>query len=79
MLSTASPYKFPAAVLEGLGEAPGEDEFDVMQRLHALTGVPVPPHLADLRQRQVRHRDVIDRQDMLAYVLRKAGEAEWNR
>ena len=79
VLSTASPYKFPAAVLEGLGEAPGEDEFDVMQRLHALTGVEVPPHLADLRQRQVRHRDVIDRQDMLSYVLKKAGEAEWSR
>ena len=79
VLSTASPYKFPAAVLEGLGEAPGEDEFEMMQRLCDLSGVKIPANLADLRQRPVRHRDVIDRQDMLAYVLRKAGEREWNR
>ena len=26
-----------------------------------------------------RQRDVIDRQDMLSYVLKKAGEAEWSR
>ena len=78
VLSTASPYKFPAAVLEGLGEQPEDDEFAVMERLHALTGVPVPPNLASLRQQAVRHRDVIDREDMLAYVLKKAGEPVWS-
>ena len=79
VLSTASPYKFPAAVLEGLGEQPEADEFAVMERLHALTGVPIPSHLANLRQQTVRHRDVIDREDMLPYVLRKAGEAVWSK
>ena len=78
VLSTASPYKFPAAVLEGLGEQSENDEFAVMERLHALTGVPVPPNLASLRQQAVRHRDVIDREDMLAYVLKKAGEPVWS-
>ena len=78
VLSTASPYKFPAAVLEGLGEQPEADEFAVMERLHALTGVPVPANLADLRQRKVLHHDVIDREDMLSYVLEKAGEAVWS-
>ena len=42
MLSTASPYKFPAAVLEGIGEKAEGDEFDVMEQLHKVTGVPVP-------------------------------------
>ena len=50
----------------------------MMERLHALTGVPVPPNLASLRQQAVRHRDVIDREDMLAYVLKKAGEPVWS-
>lgn len=72
MLSTASPYKFPAAVLEGIGEKAEGDEFDVMEQLHKVTGVPVPKNLADLRSRAVRHRDVIDRGEMLDYVLGKA-------
>ena len=79
VLSTASPYKFPAAVLEGLGEVPEEDEFAVMERLHQVTGINVPEDLASLRQAAVRHRDVIDRQEMQEYVLRKAGKAVWNR
>ena len=79
VLSTASPYKFPAAVLEGLGETPQADEFDVMERLHQLTGVPIPRNLAGLRQRRVLHHDVIGREDMLSYVLKKAGETAWNK
>ena len=77
VLSTASPYKFPAAVLSALGQKAGEDEFAVMEELHARTGVPVPKNLAALREKPVRPKDVIGREDMLAYVLEKAGEAEW--
>ena len=77
VLSTASPYKFPAAVLSALGQKAGEDEFAVMEELPARTGVPVPKNLAALREKPVRHKDVIGREDMLAYVLEKAGEAEW--
>ena len=69
VLSTASPYKFPAAVLEGIGEQAKGDEFDVMEQLHDVTGVPVPKNLAALREREVRHRDVIERDEMLDYVL----------
>ena len=72
VLSTASPYKFPAAVLEGIGEQAKGDEFDVMEQLHDVTGVPVPKNLASLRERAVRHRDVIERDEMLDYVLGKA-------
>ena len=72
VLSTASPYKFPAAVLEGIGEQAAGDEFDVMEQLHDVTGVPVPKNLATLREREVRHRDVIDQGEMLEYVLGKA-------
>ena len=77
VLSTASPYKFPAAVLSALGQKAGEDEFAVMEELHARTGVPVPKNLAALREKPVRHKDVIGREDMLAYVLEKAGETQW--
>ena len=71
VLSTASPYKFPAAVLSAIGGDADGDEFDVMDRLHAITGVPIPKALAALRQKPVLHRDVISREEMQAYVLGK--------
>ena len=71
VLSTASPYKFPAAVLSALGEEPGDDEFAMMDKLSALTGAPIPKNLATLREKQVRHKDVIDKDAMLDYVLGK--------
>ena len=71
VLSTASPYKFPAAVLSAIGGDADGDEFDIMDRLHAMTGVPVPKALAELRQKPVLHRDVISREEMQDYVLGK--------
>ena len=48
-----------------------------MDRLHEVTGVAVPKNLASLREMEVRHTDVIDREEMLEYVLRKVGEKQW--
>ena len=45
------------------------DEFSMMERLHRLTGTEVPRNLAGLQGRTVRHRDVIDKEQMLDYVL----------
>ena len=78
VLSTASPYKFPAAVLSALGEQTEKDEFAVMEKLHEATGVPVPGPLAELRSKAVRHRDVIGREDMQSYVLKKAAQKDWS-
>ncbi len=78
VLSTASPFKFPQAVLESLGGAADGDGFDLIDRLHALTGVPIPANLAGLRERPVRHRDVREVAEMAAYVRQKAAEKEWN-
>ena len=75
VLSTASAYKFPAAVLSALGEEVSEDEFEVMRRLNEVTNVPIPKALAELRSKAVRHTDVIDREAMQEYVLGKI--ASW--
>ena len=76
VLSTASPYKFPAAVLHAIGGDASGDEFGLMQRLHDATGVPVPRALAQLADKPVLHRDCVDRDRMKAYVDRKV--LEWN-
>lgn len=74
ILSTASPYKFPVAVLTALGETPDADEFRVMEQLHQLSGVPVPPALAGLSRKPVLHTDVIEKDALTDYVLSRVSE-----
>ena len=69
VLSTASPYKFPAAVLTALGQPGSDNEFAMMEQLHTITGVDIPKNLRGLEGRPVLHTDVIDTGDMLDYVL----------
>ena len=69
VLSTASPYKFPAAVLEAIGGDLSGDEFDQMERLELKTFVPIPKNLATLRGKAERHTGVIDKDQMLDFVL----------
>ena len=69
VLSTASPYKFPAAVLEAIGGDLSGDEFDQMERLEAVTKVPAPKPLSTLKGKPERHLNVIDKDKMLEYVL----------
>ena len=69
VLSTASPYKFPVAVLTAIGGDTSGSEFDQMARLSALTGVPIPKNLASLQGKEEKHTGVIDKDKMLAYVL----------
>lgn len=69
VLSTASPYKFCASVLEALGEEISMDEFAQMERLHEITGVAIPAGLAGLRNLPVLHKDVISLDEMESYVL----------
>ena len=68
VLSTASPYKFPAAVLAALEDSDLTDEWLQMDRLAELTGVPVPRNLQGLQQKKELHTDVIPKEAMLSYV-----------
>ena len=68
VLSTASPYKFCRDVLSAISDDVPEDGFAAMDRLNAVTGVPVPERLAKLRDMPVRFSDVVDRDAMLDYV-----------
>lgn len=74
VLSTASPYKFPGAVLRAVGGETAGDEFAQTDALARLTGVPVPGALRGLREKSVRHTDVIDVDDMIPYILAKLRE-----
>ena len=68
VLSTASAYKFPAAVLSSLEDSNEPDEFKQMERLEQLTGVPVPGNLRNLQSRKELHTDLISKDKMHDYV-----------
>ena len=69
VLSTASPYKFPVAVLNAIGGDTSGSEFEQMARLSEITGVPVPKNLASLQGKEEKHTGVIAKEKMLSYVL----------
>lgn len=69
VLSTASAYKFPRAVLTAIGGDISGDEFAQMDRLAQLTGIEIPGNLSGLQNLKERHNNVIDKQDMLRFVL----------
>ena len=72
--STASPYKFSAAVLEALeGKASDIDEYAKVDRIAELSDIPVPAALADLKNKPERFSDVIDKAEQKQYVLGKLG------
>ena len=69
VLSTASPFKFPVAVLTAIGGDTSGSEFDQMERLSALSGVAIPRNLSGLQGKTERHTGVIAKEKMLEYVL----------
>ena len=69
VLSTASPYKFPVAVLTAIGGDTSGTEFAQMERLSQLSGVPIPRNLSGLQGKEEKHTGVIEKDAMLEYVL----------
>jgi len=70
VLSTASPYKFPSAVLQALGdENDCADEFRQMELLAGKTGVKIPHMLANLENKTEIHTSVIPKEEMPQFVL----------
>ncbi len=67
--STASPYKFAAAVLGAVYDGPmPADEFGMVEKLSEVTGTPIPAPLADLKTRSVLHRSCVEKQDMSGFI-----------
>ncbi len=80
VVSTASPYKFAASVLQALGsdlyaQDGVNDEFEHVYQLSALTGTEVPEPIRALAGKAVRFEDVSSVADMRQAVLRLAGLA----
>ena len=69
LASTASPFKFAAAVLPAIqpGELPA-DEFGMVAKLSEVTGVPVPKPLAGLKDLPVLHKGCVSKEGMKLFI-----------
>lgn len=72
--STASPYKFATAVMGAIDSRyKGMDDFDLIDKLHEVSGLPVPDAVRGLRDAKVLHDTVVDTADMQAQVEKILG------
>ncbi len=67
VVSTASPFKFPQTVAQALGES-GSDEFQLLTKLSARTGLAIPQALSELSKEPIRHTRVISPETMAEAV-----------
>ena len=71
VLSTASPFKFVSCIAEALNVTDSGDPFDTMRRISDKTGLKAPEYLSALESRDEKHKDTIDRGDIIDYILGK--------
>ncbi|MCL2689789.1 MAG: threonine synthase [Chitinispirillia bacterium] len=70
IVSTASPYKFSADVLKGLGAKSGADEFESVSELSRTSSTPVHRAVDGLKGKKLLHDKVIDISEMREAVRR---------
>ncbi len=71
--STASPYKFSGSVLEAIGIDTNSDEFELVEKLADASKIPVPESLAELKNKDVRFKEIIDKTEMKEFVFKSLG------
>ena len=67
--STASPFKFCDNVLEALGVTQLRQGTQLIEQLAEVSGIPAPRPLAALKDRQVRFRQWVEKEQMVGKVL----------
>lgn len=69
VVSTASPFKFCAAVLDALGASELKCGTDILDQLSQITGEKVPTPLACLKKKERRFHTVTEKEHMMDQVL----------
>ena len=70
IVSTASPYKFAGSVLAAVDETLANGtEIEMAEKLEELTGVKIPLPLKNLDQKQIRFKEVCQKENMKDIVF----------
>lgn len=70
-VSTASPFKFSASVMDALkgeGYSAGKDIMEVMKDLSEESGLEIPAAIKELPNKPILHKDVINKEEMKSKV-----------
>lgn len=69
VLSTASPYKFPQAVLQSITQETLPNEgFSAIDKLQKVAKKPIPANIEGLKKAEIRHHNKIPAAQMMNYV-----------
>ena len=71
--STASPYKFPRAVLKAISGENEPDDFEAAKKIEAVSRLKMPKQLSELSEKEPRFTNVCAREDMAKFVLSTVG------
>ncbi|MBQ7874240.1 MAG: threonine synthase [Oscillospiraceae bacterium] len=71
--STASPYKFPRAVLKAISGKNYRNDFNAAKELERISGLPMPEQLRSLAKKEPRFTSVCKREEMADFVLSTVG------
>ena len=72
VLSTASPFKFSKDVYKCLTDKEIDDDLNAIETLENYTGLKAPNNLSSLKNKEVRFKEVIDKQDK-EYLIKVLG------
>lgn len=67
LLSTASPYKFPKSVYKAITQKE-LDEYDAIEALNETTKVKIPTPLQGIKDREILHQKVIDKETIIDFI-----------
>ena len=73
-LATASAYKFAKDVYNAISDIDENDEFKCMQYLDKLSDEHIPASLANILNMPIMHKDIINKEDGIDYIINKAKE-----
>lgn len=73
IVSTASPYKFPCDVYEAIEGKYIDDAFTAAKKLQVASATEMPESIVKLKEKEVLHKDVIEKDDMASTVIKYCG------
>lgn len=74
ILSTASPFKFPKAVMSAIDKKyENVDEFDLIKELSKITNHIIPKGIKDIDERPIIHNTVCEKEKIKDFILEYLG------